>query len=188
MATPAGFDAAPPLNSMGGATAVPLGCVGVCCFGAGGRFCWLFWFGCWPGFSGISTGGKLFGLDGVCWESGAGCALCCVAGVVGVLCCAAAVRVLSACVEASCAISRGLVVTLTPIARTPAAALAKIRFISASERNLCYYRQLHCIGFDFFRNSFRRHFEGRGFDREARKFLHQLVETCELKQGRGFRG
>src|SRR5215470_17686258 len=63
MATPAGFEAAPPLTSIGGATAVPLGCCGVwaCGFEGAGVACAGAVFSgleaVAPGFSGSSTGG-----------------------------------------------------------------------------------------------------------------------------------
>lgn len=62
MATPAGFEAAPPVTRTAGATAVPLGCLGVCDGAAG--CCGWFWAAgvevevLLPGLSGSSTGGK----------------------------------------------------------------------------------------------------------------------------------
>jgi len=95
IATPAGLEAAPPLTSTGGATAVPLGCCGVrpCGVCAGGAFCCV---AVEPGFSGSSGGGCI-----VLGEAGT-----CCAGAVGsgVVCCA----------------SRGSTVQLTKTKKLPA--------------------------------------------------------------------
>jgi hypothetical protein len=102
MATPAGFEAAPPVTSIGGATAVPLGCCGVwaCGFEVVGAGCAGVVFSGLevvdPGFSGSSTGG------------------CMVLGDAGAVCEGAV------CSGGCCCASSGSAVQLTKIKKLPA--------------------------------------------------------------------